>query len=302
MTVVWFLLWFLLSAFVVGVFLWSTRVLFQQKKAWQAYAKKYQLSYNKGRFLSSPVVFGDYEGHRINVYSEEQQTEDARGSRFRTVVELMRKSGMRFSGAVASNHLVPVMDLLEIPDHYNYKGEGWSENYGVKTDDLEYMEQYLTQTRFRALERLLKNDAAGFIFVFNPDDLLVRYETGDPIHDPRRLDKLVKTLREISEVLKLGEHEKNLAARKKKRRRDEYEDEDEDEEAGPAENAQPEEQSVSEAPEAIEAEPVQTVEESDAPPPAEDVGGGKKARKSPSKKSPSKKSTDKKSGAERRGA
>ncbi|NCC22633.1 MAG: hypothetical protein EOM26_09270 [Alphaproteobacteria bacterium] len=205
MSYLWFFVWFVLSAFILGAFLWSIRVLMQQKKAWQAYAKKYKLPYNKGRFLMSPSIVGDFQNHRLNIYSEEQLSEDTRGTRFRSVVELMRSSDVDASGAIASGHLVPVLNLFDLHEVFAVESELWMPSYSGRTNDVEAMKQYITPERFQSLNRLFRNPKAGFIVIFNPQDILLRYETSDPLHDPRRLDKLVRLLLEMSEALKLPE-------------------------------------------------------------------------------------------------
>jgi hypothetical protein len=41
---VWIFLWFIASAFIMGVFGWSLVILQQQKRAWSIFAKKHNLS------------------------------------------------------------------------------------------------------------------------------------------------------------------------------------------------------------------------------------------------------------------
>lgn len=188
-------MWVLLSAFVVGAFLWSLEVLFAQKRSWKAFAAKYKLNYEQAKLLSSPVVSGIYNELRINVYSEEQPSPDSRGVRFRSVVEVMGPGSMPMSGVVASgDSLISLASELDLPEQCVPAAGLWSSAFLAKTDDKGAMMDFLNDARVESLHRLMKNDKSSFMLIFDREDILLRYETGDPLHDPRRLDRLVRLM------------------------------------------------------------------------------------------------------------
>ncbi len=190
-------MWLILSAFVIGAFVWSTRILQTQKRAWGSFASKYSLNFEKGRAFSSPVVRGLFQDLTLHIYSEEQLAPDTRGSRFRSVVELMGKSAMPMSGAIASGDYVHLVSNLDLKEGVLPASGIWSGKYLAKTDNKAEMEALLTEECIASLNRLLKIERASFLVIFDRSDLLLRYETGDPLHDPRRLDKLVKLMAEM---------------------------------------------------------------------------------------------------------
>ncbi len=194
---IWILLWVLLSAFVAGAFVWSMNVLFAQKKSWEKFASKYKLKFDQGKLFSSPAVHGMFNGLRVNVYSEQQATLDARGSRFRSVVEIMGTSTLPMSGAIASGDLVNLVEVLELPDQFVPKVDLWSPGYLAKTDSKKDMDEFLSEERMKSMHRLFKNERSSFLTIFDTEDLLLRYETNDPLHDPNRIDKLVRLMIDI---------------------------------------------------------------------------------------------------------
>jgi hypothetical protein len=190
----WISIWLLLSAFIIGAYVWSTRILFEQKKAWKTFAAKYKLSYKKGKFFSSPEISGNIGNHKIYIYSEQQSSPDSRGARFRTVVEVMDKSTLPMSGAVASGDIVNLVANLELPHEVIPQSDIWSPQFLVRTDDKKKMTEYLSEDRLGVLKKLMKGERTAFLLIFNKEEILARFETGDPLHDPRRLDKLVKKM------------------------------------------------------------------------------------------------------------
>jgi hypothetical protein len=199
--IIWILLWLLLSAFVLGAFVWSTKILFLQKRAWSAFAAKHKLNYDRGGTFISPAVNGNYQGFRLNVYSEEQQTADARGVRFRSVVEMMGKSFMPMSGAVASGDLVNLIEQLETAESLVPVSSLWKNSFAARTSDTKVMKQFLTDANLEVLNRLMKNERSSFLLIFDNEDLLLRYETGDPLHDTARLEKLVRVMADMYQAL-----------------------------------------------------------------------------------------------------
>ncbi len=214
---IWILLYICLAGFVIGLFVWTTRVLFQQKKAWRAYAKKYKLTCENNSFFSSAYVHGILGDNRINVFSEEQLSPDGRGTRFRSVIELMRESPVPTRAALASGDLVALVSEIEDMAHsYTPVSDSWNATWAAKTDEKSVLKRYLTEQRLQALQSVFKIKNTSSIFIFDGEDALLRFETGDPLHDPRKLDKIVKKMEEAQSVLvtKPGEFPESKKAKK----------------------------------------------------------------------------------------
>lgn len=197
MNYIWIFVWVLLAIFIVVVFLWSMKILFLQKRAWKAFSKKYNLTFEDENLFSSPAVIGMYNDTQVQIYSEEQQADDVRGVRFRTVVEVMKPVSIGFSGVIVSGSLREFVSELELSDDYVPPSELWSGRYLVKTNDSRKIKALMTEERIKSVVRLLKNEKSSFLVIFNKEDLLVRYETADALHDPKRLEKLFLLLLDI---------------------------------------------------------------------------------------------------------
>lgn len=211
----WIFLWFCLSAFVIGAFAWTTRILFEQKRAWLAYARKYNLTYDRGPFFGSPSVSGVIGRHRITLFSEEQAAPDARGRRFRTVIELMRPSGLPVRGAIGCRDMVPVIEGAQMETDVVPDSPDWKSEWRARSDDKTMMKAYLTPERIKAAATLFNHKNASAIYIFDAEDALLRYDTGNPLHDPARLDKLVKMMTGISDAFLVQKGE-TLPRRSKK--------------------------------------------------------------------------------------
>lgn len=197
----WFLLWLALSGFVVGAFVWSTRILFRQKKVWAAFAKAHNLTLTPGAFMGSPQVQGVYGNYRFSLVSEEQRAADARGARFRSVVELHRQIPMGFSGAVGFGDLEGQLGNLDLPATFIPQSPVWKPNWFLRTSDSAKMAAYLTEERLKALESVLKIKASSSLLVFDGMNILLRLETSDALADGRKLEAIVKRMAEAAGLL-----------------------------------------------------------------------------------------------------
>lgn len=198
---IWFLLWFVLSAFVLGAFAWSTRVLFQQKRAWGAFAKTARMTVTPGALLSSPQIQGVWDAFRFSLVSEEQKSPDARGTRFRSILELHRQIPMRFSGAVGFGDLEQQLGALNLPTTFIPQSPSWKPNWFLRTSDAAAMNDYLTEDRIKALESVFRVKAASALLVFDGMNVLLRLETPDALTDVRKLEAIVKRMTDSAHIL-----------------------------------------------------------------------------------------------------
>ena len=98
----WLAIWALFAAFIVVYVGWTLVVLFQQKKAWAAFAKKNKMKYESPKLTESPVVSGTYGTYQLALYAAVQQTNDMRGQRFVNVIEFQFGKGMSTGAAIAT--------------------------------------------------------------------------------------------------------------------------------------------------------------------------------------------------------
>lgn len=197
----WFLLWLGLSAFVLGAFGWSTRILFRQKKAWKDFARARGLPVIPGAFLGSPQVQGVLGSFRFSLVSEEQKAPDARGTRFRSVLELHRQIPMGFSGAVGFGDLESQLGALNLPTTFIPQSPVWKPNWFLRTSDAAAMNDYLTEDRIKAIESVFRVKAATSLLVFDGMNILLRLETPEALADVKKLEAIVKRMTDSATLL-----------------------------------------------------------------------------------------------------
>lgn len=152
--------------------------------------------------METPAVFGNYGDYRVSIYSEEQRTSDIRGSRFRTVIELMDESDMDFSGAIASGLPDDVISALNVGDVYSPNFEEWNSGYRGLTNNTKKMNAYLTKEKFNLLDKILRRKNDGFIFIFHEDEVLLRYDTARPLESDMQIEKMIKYLISLRDNLR----------------------------------------------------------------------------------------------------
>lgn len=219
-TSMWILIWLFFSAFILGVTGWSLLVLYQQKKAWKAFATARKLSYEPGTLVGPPSLRGLIDGQVVALFTGQQQTNDARGQRLVTVIEVDMKCALPTGAAIGTPETALFIAGLRLD--YEYKpdlpADLWSPDYAVRTRDVRLLQDYLTPERATALRNIfgMKNSVA--LLFFDEYDCLLRMETPDPLRDSARIEKIV--MRILSETKKLAatDAEKKLAEQKRSER------------------------------------------------------------------------------------
>ncbi|MDB5492500.1 MAG: hypothetical protein JWO78_2349 [Micavibrio sp.] len=205
----WIFLWIVVSCFIMGTFLWSVRILFQQKAAWKNFAQKMGLSYvpQKG-LLVSPVVSGALGQYGFSLFSEPQPTNDQRGVRYNTVIEFALRQGVPSIGAVGTQKMNVILDELVAKQAVQVADPEWDSNWFVRATRANVVQAYLTPARIDVLKKIFRLKTLGALFLFNESEGILRIETSDPMVDAARLEKIVRSILAQLPVLLVAEEER----------------------------------------------------------------------------------------------
>jgi hypothetical protein len=198
----WFLIWVFLAVFISGIFLWSLQILIRQKKTWGDFGRKHKLNVRTPALMKSPVVSGEFRGFLIQLYSEEQPTEDQRSKRFRTILQI-EMPAMPVEGIVASqkNHAF-ANGLLDLTETYVPEFPGWESSILVKTSNTEILKSYLTDERLRAMQALMTIKTVSALYIFDRTTGFLRFETPDPLYDAQKLERLLSKITDQAALLR----------------------------------------------------------------------------------------------------
>ncbi len=202
MTLLFVCLWLALSVFIFGIFIWTTRALQDQKRAWADFAKRRGLECNPVTYFKSVIVRGKIGPYGFYLASEQRDSADLRGRTFVTVVQFEISGHMPAPGVVASGHYreyantLTVRDVLSI-DHPGFTGD----RVVARADDAARVAPYFTAERLRVLEALMKQKGVSVLFLFDIDVIFLRLETEDPMLKPGQLDKTIDGILPMLQVL-----------------------------------------------------------------------------------------------------
>lgn len=209
-------------------------VLFQQKKAWAAFAKKHKLKYEPGKMMDSPTVTGVFGERLFSLYTGVQQTDDIRGQRFVTIIEFQMGKGMPTGAAIATKDFMGFVSGLVFTQDYKPELAEWKEDYIARTRDRKNLKVYLTKERQQVLVGLFGMKNAAVLLFFDEIEAVLRIESSDPLRDVEHLDKIVNRIKQAVEVLIPTKEEKKkfkkLLAEEKKRIEEGHDDDEDDEE------------------------------------------------------------------------
>jgi hypothetical protein len=189
-------IWLVLSAFILTVTFWSYSILFQQKNAWKSFAQKRNLNYQPGgSFFASPVVTGNIGTYTISLQSEAVTTNDSRGQRYNTVIEVALRKGMPIPGAIGTVTMAPIIyTLTTLNEDVKIDDPEWDNQWVIRTVDKEQLICYLTPARREAIKKLFKMKIISGLFVFDRNDAVFRIETVDPLHNADKVEKVFKAI------------------------------------------------------------------------------------------------------------
>lgn len=204
---IWLLIWLFIAAVLLYFFGWTLYILFQQKRAWQAFAKKAKLRYKPGRWQESPDMSGNYNGTTISYFTGEHISPDVRGSRKLTAIEVSLSSKMPFEGGVASRGMVEFIKTMGFKEEILPQNPKWKSEY-IATSNTPYaLQSYLTDTRLEALFSLMRIKNAWVILIFKEDTMLLRLDTPDPLETEKKLEAITKRMVEVAKRLELEQGE-----------------------------------------------------------------------------------------------
>ena len=204
----WIFLWFVASAFILGVFGWSLLILQQQKRAWAAFAKKYNLAYVSGKLVEAPAIKGAIFGYQAAFFPDVQASQDQRGVRYVTVLEFDLGQGGPTGGVVASENFATFVSGLVFADNLELDSAQWDKNRIVRTRDRDAMRAYLTKDRLDFLNGLMTMKNSSALYFFDEQNSVLHIETTDPIRDAARFEKIVQKITSSLDKMKLSEAER----------------------------------------------------------------------------------------------
>lgn len=226
-TIFW-LIWFVLSAFVLAVYGWSMKILFEQKEAWRKFAEKHKLDYKSEKLTSPPYLTGRYKDHRLYVYSGVQATNDVSGQRFVTIIEIELGKGVPVAGAVGTGNLGRFILGLNFEQEYAPNSEYWDTAYTLKTRDATLLKLYLTEDRLKALQSLFKMKNASVLYFFDDVESVLRIETPDPLRNAGRMEKIFDRIYKALDILMISDQEfKKIEKESAKKSKEKAAEEDE---------------------------------------------------------------------------
>lgn len=180
------------------------QILFKQKQAWSAFAKKNKLDYDPQSLFKSPIVRGTYRGFYTMLFSEEQPTNDQRGRRFRTIIQMELPGGMPIDGVIVSrdNHTFAnnLQDLVEV---YAPDFPGWDNGILIRSRNTELLKPYFTDERYRSLISIMTIKSIAAILIFDTNSTYLRFETADPMSDAGKLERMISKIADQAQVLAL---------------------------------------------------------------------------------------------------
>lgn len=200
---IWFLIWLGLSGALLYFLGWTLYILFRQKNAWRAFAAKTKLRYNAPTMTGSPELSGILNGYTVSLFSGEHISDDSRGTRKLTAIEIQISSRIPFDAAIASGGMVKIARGLGLKEEMRPQNPAWNDSWIAASNVVPALEVYLSADRLSALCDLMKMKNTWVILIFRADTALLRLDTPDPLDDAKKIGSLMKKITDAAAVLEL---------------------------------------------------------------------------------------------------
>jgi hypothetical protein len=205
----WFwYVWIFLSVFVLSVYSWSLKILYDQKKSWKQFADKFKLTFDKGKMTGPPTVNGLYSGYRVYLYTDSEETLDVRGRRFITVLEIELGQGLPVGSAIGTSSTQSfLLSLTNFTQDLTPVSENWRDDYIIRTQNKMMLQKYLTEERLKAINDIFSMNVTGAIFLFDDQDAVVRIHASDPLRNPKKIEALLNKVIGYIQPLKISKQD-----------------------------------------------------------------------------------------------
>lgn len=194
MSFIGFTVWFLISAILIGATVWSASILMKQKRAWEAFAKKHKMVFDKGRFFSSPSVTGHMEGFRISFFAAERQAMDVRQRRMMTAMEITFPQGLLDGGAIGTTEMLPFLNSLSALHPLTPKSANWDSSLHFYARNDDAVQAWLTDERVAHIVGIVGTKHSDNLMIFDDQQAVIRIETRDPLSDADKMEKAAMRL------------------------------------------------------------------------------------------------------------
>jgi hypothetical protein len=187
---------------IIGFTWWSVRIQMLQKKAWEAFSKKYNLNYQKNKFFEAPRMEGYFGDYYIRAY--EGQDLDAGGrTSVALLIEMELRHAMPFDIIVCPKKEQVIFQQFNLPKVLHFKAEKWQASNLVGTDDDDLTKAWLIPERLEMIQKffMMPNSRAIYVGTENRNTLIL--QQADPITDPRMMQKILKRMIEVAEMLEV---------------------------------------------------------------------------------------------------
>jgi len=197
-----FFIWLVATIAIIGFAWWSVRIQMLQKKAWAAFAKKYNLNFQKNRFFESPQMEGYFGDYYIRAYEGQDLDVGGRAS-VALLIEMELRHVMPFEIIVCPKKEQTVFKQFELPKVLHFKAEKWHSSNLVGTDDDESAKIWLIPERLEVLQKFFAVPNSRAIYVGTPNRNVLILQQADPITDPRLMQKILKRMSEVAYMLEV---------------------------------------------------------------------------------------------------
>ncbi len=198
---IWFLLWFILSVILLGATTWSTIILFQQKRAWRAYAKAKGLEFDNGTFFGPCTMDGVIGDYNVSFFTAVQQYEDDRKNRQLTVMQVTANFPFVDAVAAGTKMVLPFLQSLDATTPHNMEGKKWNKAYTIRSRNKPSVSAYLTDERVTILNQILSMPNADILILLDQQEGVFRFETFNPLKNEKQIDAVISKL--IARIKKL---------------------------------------------------------------------------------------------------
>lgn len=206
-----FFIWLFVAIGILSFAGWSFWVQIKQKKAWESFAKKYQLNFDEKGLFETPRMEGYLQDRYVRLYeSVEFNAVGKQVKRIIAEVDLKLRPGTGLF--IMPRNQQHVFTTLNLPSKIEIDAPEWDKTHLIGTIDEDEARAYLTSNRLYELNKFLNMRGRFGFYIAGPERSLLMLQFSHALDDPNRIQSLFKAMISVATAI---EEDKKLVPRKK---------------------------------------------------------------------------------------
>ena len=196
----WAFLFFLFVCAVIFAVIWSYHTANLQKRAWAAFAARYQMNFIPAQGLQPPALNGQIKDRSVNIYAQPVISPEGRQSLY-SVVEVFLNNVPDELFVVSSTGFADFQNDIDLPQPFAIDNVDWPRDVMARTlEDEDPVAWFQSDKEYIRTLRQFMEMPFDTALVCDRNQAFLVVRTPDPLTDPNKINRIIGKLFDYAAV------------------------------------------------------------------------------------------------------